>query len=173
MPPIVWIIIIVVVILWIRSKGKIVDPPPSPPNPSSISFPSAPPDQNYISYLTTFYRITETLASRSRSESDIIIQVRKIYDSYCSVCFRMDSDSAVPFQGVSFGTGYTYGSEYVSFDTRATGFTTPTAVKNEILLQMSTSRSDMILVPTETSILEHGDYTDTPYVSCRFMAKKI
>ena len=103
----------------------------------------------------------------------VLVMVRKINASTCSVSFQIE-DVYLKKNNITFGSEFQDrgdGSyECMHFETKqATGFTTPEAVKREMLCQFNWSQISTNI--TELKVLNYGAFTHTPMVTLRFEAQ--
>ena len=103
----------------------------------------------------------------------VLVMVRKINASTCSVSFQIE-DVSLKKNNITFGSEFQDrgdGSyECMHFETKqATGFTTPEAVKREMLCQFNWSQISTNI--TELTVLNYGAFTHTPMVTLRFEAQ--
>lgn len=124
----------------------------------------------YSSILNDLEVIVSSVVNASYCEVNVVVQVRKIDNVYCSVACSLLADTS--FSGVVFGEGFLVdGNDHARCETvLATGFTTPDDVKREILLQFNWS--NISVSNTQVTVLDYGDYINTPYISYSFTAMK-
>ena len=105
--------------------------------------------------------------------SSSIFPMRVSWSSTCSVSFQIE-DVYLKKNNITFGSEFQDrgdGSyECMHFETKqATGFTTPEAVKREMLCQFNWSQISTNI--TELKVLNYGAFTHTPMVTLRFEAQ--
>ena len=116
---------------------------------------------------------TQILVYTAPSTEQVLVMVRKINASTCSVSFQIE-DVYLKRNNITFGSEFQDrgdGSyECMHFETKqATGFTTPEAVKREMLCQFNWSQISTNI--TELKVLNYGAFTHTPMVTLRFEAQ--
>ena len=109
---------------------------------------------SYSSILNQMEQIVFLIAKRCPwMKLQVLVMVRKIKASTCSDTFQIED---------------VY--ECMHFETKqATGFTTPEAVKREMLCQFNWSQISTNI--TELKVLNYGTFTHTPMVTLRFEAQ--
>ena len=129
---------------------------------------------SYDSILNQLEQIVFLIAKRCPwMKLQVLVMVRKINASTCSVTFQIE-DVSLKRNNITFGSEFQDRSdgsyECMTFKTnQATGFTTPEAVKREMLLQFNWSNISTNI--TQLNVLNHGDFTHTPMVTLRFEAQ--
>lgn len=129
---------------------------------------------DYSSILNELEQIVFLIAKRCPwMKLQVLVMVRKINASTCSVSFQIE-DVSLKRNNITFGSEFQDrgdGSyECMHFETKqATGFTTPEAVKREMLCQFNWSNISANV--TQLSVLDYGDFTHTPMVTLRFEAQ--
>ena len=129
---------------------------------------------SYSSILNQMEQIVFLIAKRCpRMKLQVLVMVRKINASTCSVSFQIE-DVSLKKNNITFGSEFQDrgdGSyECMHFETKqATGFTTPEAVKREMLCQFNWSQISTNI--TELKVLNYGAFTHTPMVTLRFEAQ--
>lgn len=130
-------------------------------------------DGSYSSILNCLQRDVYHIAKHSRGygEISVVVIVQKIDNIYCKISGSFLADCS--FSGVNFCNGYRFnGTDNVQFETtQAKGFTTLEDIKREILLQFNWD--DLPVYNAEFTILNHGDFTNKPYISYSFIVKKV
>ena len=144
-------------------------PKPKSPTSSAISLKVTSPT-NYSNILNSLENIAYSVIVKAIGEVSVAVQVRKIDNTYCKVTCSFFAD--ISFNGVSFGDGFSVlSNDHVCFETHlATGFTTPNDVKREILLQFNWH--DIMVNKTNMSVLDYGDFVNTPLITYSFYAQK-
>lgn len=128
----------------------------------------------YSSILNELEQIVFLIAKRCPwMKLQVLVMVRKINASTCSVSFQIE-DVSLKRNNITFGSEFQDrgdGSyECMHFETKqATGFTTPEAVKREMLCQFNWSNISTNV--TQLSVLDYGDFTHTPMITLRFEAQ--
>ena len=129
---------------------------------------------SYSSILNQMEQIVFLIAKRCPwMKLQVLVMVRKINASTCSVSFQIE-DVSLKRNNITFGSEFQDrgdGSyECMHFETKqATGFTTPEAVKREMLCQFNWSQISTNI--TELKVLNYGAFTHTPMVTLRFEAQ--
>ena len=129
---------------------------------------------SYSSILNQMEQIVFLIAQRCPwMKLQVLVMVRKINASTCSVSFQIE-DVSLKKNNITFGSEFQDrgdGSyECMHFETKqATGFTTPEAVKREMLCQFNWSQISTNI--TELTVLNYGAFTHTPMVTLRFEAQ--
>ena len=129
---------------------------------------------SYSSILNQLEQIVFLIAKRCPWMTlHVLVMVRKINASTCSVSFQIE-DVSLKRNNITFGSEFQDNGdgsyECMTFKTnQATGFTTPEAVKREMLLQFNWS--DVSTNITQLNVLDRGDFTHTPMVTLRFEAQ--
>lgn len=129
---------------------------------------------HYSSILNELEQIVFLIAKRCPwMKLQVLVMVRKINASTCSVSFQIE-DVYLKKNNITFGSEFQDrgdGSyECMHFETKqATGFTTPEAVKREMLCQFNWSQISTNI--TELKVLNYGAFTHTPMVTLRFEAQ--
>ena len=129
---------------------------------------------SYSSILNQLEQIVFLIAKRCPwMKLQVLVMVRKINASTCSVTFQIE-DVSLKRNNITFGSEFQDRSdgsyECMTFKTnQATGFTTPEAVKRELLLQFNWSNISTNI--TQLNVLNYGDFTHTPMVTLRFEAQ--
>lgn len=129
---------------------------------------------HYSSILNELEQIVFLIAKRCPwMKLQVLVMVRKINVSTCSVSFQIE-DVYLKRNNITFGSEFQDrgdGSyECMHFETKqATGFTTPEAVKREMLCQFNWSQISTNI--TELKVLNYGAFTHTPMVTLRFEAQ--
>ena len=129
---------------------------------------------SYSSILNQMEQIVFLIAKHCPwTKIQVLVMVRKINASTCSVTFQIE-DVSLKRNNITFGSEFQDrgdGSyECMHFETKqATGFTTPEAVKREMLCQFNWSNISTNI--TQLSVLDYGDFTHTPMVTLRFEAQ--
>lgn len=124
--------------------------------------------QSYSSILNRLEMIVSEAAENCYCDVGVVVQVRKIDDTYCSVGCSLLADSS--FRNVTFGDGFKYnGEDHAMFETKlATGFTTPNDVIRELKLQFNWPDLGLVISKENMKVLDYGDYTNTPYICYEF-----
>ena len=129
---------------------------------------------SYSSILNQLEQIVSLIAKRCPwMKLQVLVMVRKINASTCSVSFQIE-DVSLKRNNITFGSEFQdrgdASYECMHFETKqATGFTTPEAVKREMLCQFNWSQISTNI--TQLSVLDYGDFTHTPMVTLRFEAQ--
>ena len=129
---------------------------------------------DYSSILNELEQIVFLIAKRCPwMKLQVLVMVRKINASTCSVSFQIE-DVSLKRNNITFGSEFQDredGSyECMHFETKqATGFTTPEAVKREMLCQFNWSQISTNI--TQLNVRNYGDFTQTPMVIFRFEAQ--
>ena len=130
--------------------------------------------RDYSSILNELEQIEYVITKRCPwKKLQVLVMIRKINASTCSVSFQIE-DVSLKRNNITFGSEFQDrgdGSyECMHFETKqATGFTTPEAVKREMLCQFNWSNISTNV--TQLSVLDYGDFTHTPMVTLRFEAQ--
>ena len=102
-------------------------------------------------------------------EIEVLIIIQKENAINCSIDFQIENIRYQDYN-ITFGNEFQVYNETARFNTKnATGFTTPERIKQELLLQFNWP--DILVNINELSVLEHGDFKNTPMIVFRFTAK--
>lgn len=157
-------IIVIIVILYSKKNTNVSSKVRT--NTISCTFRS---NGSYSSILNGLEQDIHYIAKNTygHGKISVVVSVRKINASYCKVSGSFLAD--VGFNGVLFRGGYVFnGSDMVRFETEsATGFTTIEDVKREMLLQFNWH--DLPVNDSKFTVIKHGDYTTTPFISFNFV----
>lgn len=127
---------------------------------------------SYSSILNRLEQDVYLLATQTRGygELSVVVSVRKMNSNYCRVSGSFLADGTL--SGARFDSGYQFnGTDSVKFETSsATGFTSVEDVKREMLLQFDWN--DLPVYNPQFTVLAHGDFVTTPYISYSFTVKR-
>lgn len=118
----------------------------------------------YYHYSAEFYRLVEAVALLGvRNEMEAVIQVLRNAGDVCAVRLHLDlNDHAIPDR-IILGDGFrlSHNNSIVEYKTEnATGFTTPTLVRDMILSDMKPSEPGLNIDPVDVSLpLQDGAYS--------------
>ena len=124
----------------------------------------------YYHYPAEFYRLVEAAVLLGvRNEMEAIIQVLQIAGEKCAVSFQLNLGYVSLPDRIILGGGFGLSQDkrIVEYKTEnATGFTTPTLVRDMILRDMKPSEPNLHIEPVDIRLpLRSGDY---PLITIRF-----
>ena len=165
----IWIIVICIIVyyLYVKSKRKVKE---KVNNLLHFTVSSA---ATYGTILNELQNIVGSVVHSFPGQDVLVsVQVRKLNNVNCRVSFGITLEwSNFASRNISFGNEFTVNNDSARFETNsATGFTTVEAVKGEIARQFKWH--DIALSDVKLTVLNYGDYINTPLVMYSFKAKQ-